>query len=188
MVARYRSGVRVIGGRWKGRRIPVSDLVGLRPTPDRIRETLFNWLQFRLEGALCLDLFAGSGALSFEALSRGASKVVAVDSRQQVIDNLGATRHLLGADALQLVHDEAQIVLSTSAPAQFDIVFVDPPFDHPLHNVVCALLQKNRWLSPAALVYVEAAKDSELEHPQCWSLLKTKCSGNVQYMLLRANN
>lgn len=184
MVTKYRNGVRITGGRWKGRKIAVSDLAELRPTADRIRETLFNWLQFRIDGAVCLDLFAGSGILSFEALSRGASSVVAVDSQQEVIDSLKKTRHLLGANTLQLVHDEAQRLLSTSVQTQFDIVFIDPPFNHILHSVVCKLLHENRWLAPTALVYIEAAKGSKLEYPQCWSVLKTKCSGNVQYMLL----
>lgn len=163
-------------------------MAGLRPTPDRIRETLFNWLQFQIAGAACLDLFAGSGAMSFEALSRGASKVVAIDYRQEIIDSLGEIRNSLGAEALHLVCDRTQTVLSTRALRQFDIVFIDPPFDHLIHNEVCKLLQDNGWLSAAALVFIEAAKDSKLDHPHSWSLLKAKRSGNVKYLLLRADD
>ena len=188
MVVKYRTGVRIIGGRWRGRRIPVSDLAGLRPTPGRIRETLFNWLRSEINGAVCLDLFAGSGALSFEALSRGAARVVGVDHRREVIDSLAQTRELLGADTLQLVCDEAQKMLSRPALTQFDIVFIDPPFAQPIQDIICVRLQDNAWLAPAALIYVEAAKDSELEFPHSWSLLKSKCSGNVQYRLLRAGD
>lgn len=187
-MAKYRDGVRIIGGRWKGTKIPVFDVAGLRPTTDRIRESLFNWLQFDVEGASCLDLFAGSGALSLEALSRGAGKAVAVDNRREVIDNLERIRNRLGIDNLHLLHNDAQSLLSTPAQSRFNIVFIDPPFDQQLQNTVCALLQENSWLSPAALVYIEAATASELVPPCSWSLLKSKRAGNVQYKLLRAGD
>lgn len=185
-MGRYGSGVRIIGGRWGGRRIPVADIPGLRPTSDRIRETVFNWLQPQLKGALCLDLFAGSGALAFEALSRGASGVVAVDSRREVAESLHATRSLLGADALEVVRERAERFLVDRAGRRFDVVFIDPPFDLELHKIVCELLQRNGWLSDAALIYVEAALDGEPRYPRQWRPLKRARAGKVSYGLLQA--
>ena len=184
MVGRYRSGVRIIGGRWKGRRIPVPDVPGLRPSSDRIRETLFNWLQSRIEGAACLDLFAGSGVLGLEALSRGASRVLAVDSLGCCIDGLTEVRTLLGAESLQLQHDRAERMLSKPPDSRFDIVFVDPPFDLAIHERVFELLEQNAWLSADALIYVESAARTKLNYPIGWSLLKHNRAGNVNYDLL----
>lgn len=188
MRASYKTGVRIIGGRWKGRRIPVSSLPGLRPTSDRTRETVFNWLQPRIAGAKCLDLFAGSGVLTFEALSRGAAEVVAVDSHRHSIDALRRTAQLLDSQALTVVHGKAERLLAKSAHRQFDIVFVDPPFGLSLYEVVCRLLEENGWLSPAALIYVETAKGYQLVYPDGWSLQKLSHAGNVDYRLLQAGD
>ena len=184
---KYQSGVRIIGGRWKGRRIPVPRIAGLRPTPDRIRETLFNWLQTHITGANCLDLFAGSGALSFEALSRGASRVVAVDCQHQSIAALNHLRAELDAQGLQVRHERAERLLSSPPDSTFGIVFVDPPFELQSHQFVCSSLQENGWLSPAALIYVETAEKSDFSHPDSWSVLRCKRAGNVAYRLLQAS-
>lgn len=161
-------------------------LAGLRPTSDRIRETLFNWLQPYIAGTKCLDLFAGSGALSFEALSRGASEVVAVDCQRQSIAALNRLRMELAAQGLQVLHERAERFLSSPPDSPFGIVFVDPPFDLQVHQSVCSSLQENGWLSPAALIYVESAVNSDFVDPDCWSVLRHKRAGNVTYRLLQA--
>ena len=188
MRTKPKSGVRIIAGRWRGRKIPVSDLPGLRPTTDRTRETLFNWLQYKIGGARCLDLFAGSGVLSFEALSRGAAEVIAVDSNSQTVRALRETGQLLDTRGLTVVHDTAERWLSKPAHCQFDIVFVDPPFELEVSEAVCGLLDKNGWLSPAARVYVEAPKDYELVYPPSWSPQKSGRAGNVDYRLYEAGD
>ena len=185
MVSKYRTGVRIIGGKWKGRRIPVPDVPGLRPTSDRIRETLFNWLQPNVAGAACLDLFAGSGALGLEALSRNATSVLAVDSQRRCIDGLAQVCVLLGTESLQTRHDRAERVLSKPADTRFDIVFIDPPFDLLIYDRVFELLQQNAWLATDAVIYVESAVGIELKYPDRWSLLKHNQVGNVNCDLLQ---
>ncbi|WFE67832.1 16S rRNA (guanine(966)-N(2))-methyltransferase RsmD [Thiomicrospira sp. R3] len=125
--------IRIIGGEWRGRKLPVVSQSGLRPTSDRMRETLFNWLQFELPGARCLDAFAGTGALGFEALSRGAASVVFVDKNAEVVRQLTANSQLLNARNAQVFHADSQawlsqLVLSSSYLDALDIVFIDPPF------------------------------------------------------------
>ena len=181
-----RNSVRIIGGRWKGRKIPVPRLAGLRPTPDRVRETLFNWLQPHIGGAACLDLFAGSGVLSLEALSRGASRVVAVDCHHKSVESLSNFRREPGADGLHVHHGRAERFLSAAPAGTFEIVFVDPPFDLPIRQSVCTSLQENGWLSPAALIYVETAGNDDFIYPDSWKLLQHKRAGNVTYRLLQA--
>ncbi len=186
MPGKYRSGVRIIGGRWKGKKVPVPRLAGIRPTSDRTRETLFNWLQPHISGAKCLDLFAGSGALSFEALSRGASEVVAVDCQRQCVAALHHLSGELDAHELQVRHQRAERFLSSPPDSTFGIVFVDPPFELQIHQSICSSLQDNGWLSPAALIYVETAELSEFVHPDCWTVLRHKQAGNVAYGLWQA--
>ena len=188
MRTKPKSGVRIIAGRWRGRQIPVSNLPGLRPTSDRTRETLFNWLQYEIDDAKCLDLFAGSGVLSFEALSRGAAEVVAVDRQSQTVRALRETGRLLDSSDLTVVHAKAERWLANPAHCRFDIVFVDPPFERVLSETVCGLLDKNDWLSPAAKIYVETPKGYELTHPASWSLWKSGRAGNVDYKLYQAGD
>jgi 16S rRNA (guanine966-N2)-methyltransferase len=147
--------VRIIAGRWRGTRLPVPEASGLRPSADRVRETLFNWLQPKLPGARVLDLFAGSGALALEALSRGASEALLVERDPTLVENLhavigrlqaGTEAHVLRADALAL--------LRTPLHGRFDVVFVDPPFDAGLWNQVLEVLPP--WLADEAWLYLEA--------------------------------
>ncbi len=186
-----RNSVRIIGGGWRGRRVSFPDLPGLRPTPDRVRETLFNWLQQRVAGARCLDLFAGSGALGLEALSRGASHVVFVeqavaaaralkeqlirfggDRRAQVIE-MGATRYLRASP-----HDGKP----------FDIVFMDPPFGRAALAEYVPLLEAGTWVDSGGLVYLENEKAAGVpELPPRWELLKSKSAGEVGYHLARVH-
>lgn len=178
--------VRIIGGRWRGRRVNFAAVPGLRPTPDRVRETVFNWLAPRLEGAQALDLFAGSGAFGFEALSRGAGRAVLVDADPAVAANLRQQGELLGADGLQVVRSDVLAFLSGAA-SPFDLVFVDPPYGKGLLARCCTALQERGWLQPEALVYLEAeAELGEPVLPADWELLRSKRAGQVGYHLARA--
>jgi 16S rRNA (guanine966-N2)-methyltransferase len=179
--------LRIIGGRYRGRKLPVPAQPGLRPTGDRVRETLFNWLAPVIEGAHCLDLFAGSGALGFEAASRGAAEVVMVEQAAPVVRMLEANAKLLGASVLRVVQGDALRWLE--GPAQtFDIVFLDPPFAVAgLLQRACDLLEARRWLAPRALVYLEAPAPDDLPAlPGTWELLRDKRTGQVRYALAGA--
>jgi 16S rRNA (guanine966-N2)-methyltransferase len=175
--------IRIIGGTWRGRKLKVPDMDGLRPTPDRVRETLFNWLQQVIVGAHCLDLFAGSGALGFEALSRGAASVV-------MVDHLGSVIDLLREEASKLEAVNAEIYRA-SVPQQlktpdrpFDIVFIDPPFQENMLLPCCAWLEENSFLAEGAYIYLEAKETvAAAMLPPNWKLLKSKKAGNVAYHL-----
>jgi 16S rRNA (guanine966-N2)-methyltransferase len=178
------SRVRIIGGRWRGVPLAFPALPALRPTPDRVRETLFNWLQHVVVGARCLDLFAGSGALGIEALSRGATAVDFVDRDpvignhlEQVLRHLGVPQpSVTNADALQFL---------SAAPRRFEIVFLDPPYAAGLLEPVCARLAQG-WLVPDAHIYVECPADSPLPVlPAGWVVHRAKRAGQVGYHLLR---
>ena len=177
--------VRIIGGRWRGRRVPFLATDGLRPTPDRVRETLFNWLQQRLPGSRCLDLFAGSGGLGIEALSRGASQVVFVERNRAQVAMLKDCLHTLGAGSCgHVVCDEAHRWLSrTQNP--FDVVFVDPPFDGNLHEPVFAAIANNGIIREGSAVYVESHRSGDYSVPINWQLEKDKSAGVVSYRLYR---
>ena len=178
--------LRIIGGQWRGIPITFPPKSALRPTPDRVRETLFNWLQPTIVGARCLDLFAGSGALGFEALSRGAREVVCVDSDRDIVRHLHATASRLRAEGFDAVMSDALDFLSTGR-GTYDVVFLDPPY---ASNVLAAALNKLAagWLSPAALVYVEAPADAGVPPlPNGWSVHRSKSAGQVGYHLVRAS-
>ena len=181
-----RNSVRIIGGAWRGRRLAFPDLPGLRPTPDRVRETLFNWLQYYIVGTRCLDLFAGSGALGFEALSRGAREVVFVEQAAAAADNLRARLlHLDAAAAAKILQMDAGHFLRTE-PQAFDIVFLDPPFGKDALPEYVALLNTGGWLKVGSLVYLENAKSAGPPRlPAHWELLKSKSAGEVGYYLAR---
>lgn len=177
--------VRIIAGRWRGRRLLIPDVKGLRPTPDRVRETLFNWLAPFMEGARCLDLFTGSGVLGFEALSRGAAYVEMVDQSAEVVKLLQDELALFGAENAMVYRAE---VPKAWHPAvyPFDIVFLDPPYQENLLLPTCRYLEENGFLADAAYIYLEAhqvIKDNEL--PANWRLLKSQRAGHVFYHLAR---
>jgi 16S rRNA (guanine966-N2)-methyltransferase len=178
--------LRIIGGRWRGSRIVFPPLAAIRPSPDRVRETLFNWLQQPIVGARCLDLFAGSGALGLEALSRGAAHVTFVDREPQIGRHLSQTLERLGSRDATVVVEDAQRFLSR--PAQpFDIVFLDPPFDSGALEQVGGRLQG--WLAPGGYVYVECPAERSLAIlPAHWAVQRTKRAGQVGYHLLRASD
>jgi 16S rRNA (guanine966-N2)-methyltransferase len=173
--------VRIIGGRWRGRRVVVSDVAALRPTPDRVRETLFNWLAAALPGARCLDLYAGTGVLGLEALSRGASQAVFVECAGPVAAALESSLRELGAAGASVVQADAADYLRGPASA-FDIVFLDPPYGTGLGNL-CTLLDRG-WLAQGARVYLESnRRDPSPELPVHWRLLREKTAGQVRFAL-----
>jgi 16S rRNA (guanine966-N2)-methyltransferase len=180
--------VRIISGQWRRRQLRVPDIDGLRPTPDRVRETLFNWLRGSIEGARCLDLYAGSGALGFEAASRGASKVLLVEKHEGAVISLREQAAELGAEQIQVVHaDVSRWLRGTSTP--FDIVFLDPPFGSIDLGELCARLERGSWLAPGALVYLETgAAPQALELPPGWQFLQRQKAGQVMYHLAAAGN
>jgi 16S rRNA (guanine966-N2)-methyltransferase len=175
--------VRIIGGDWRSRRISFPDHQGLRPSADRVRETLFNWLGQELRGLACLDLFAGSGALGFEALSRGADAVVMVESSRRVCEALRRNAELLGAKNLQL-HCADALEFATAAAGQetarFDLVFLDPPFGSTL--LAQALPRIVPLLKPGARVYVEDA--TVFSDSGAWRILKRGRAGQVHFNLV----
>lgn len=189
-MARAEAGrLRIIGGRWRGRRLPVAHQPGLRPTPDRVRETLFNWLSPYIVGSRCLDCFAGSGALGLEAASRGAAEVVLIERSQPLVHVLRANLAVLaGSDpresGIQVVHADALDWLARTPALPFDICFLDPPFAAMLLGDAAGLLATHGWLAPSALVYLEAAKADGLPSlPDGWTLRRDKEAGQVRYAL-----
>ncbi|MEJ2361941.1 MAG: 16S rRNA (guanine(966)-N(2))-methyltransferase RsmD [Gammaproteobacteria bacterium] len=182
---RGQQSLRIIAGQWRSRKIVFPDLPQLRPTPDRVRETLFNWLMPVISGARCLDLFAGSGALGLEALSRGAAEVVFVDSDRQVQAYLNDTLRLLGAGNASVVQSEALRYLAQPAQA-FDIVFLDPPYQSELLQPCCQALESQVWLGPHAHIYIETASQQPTPQlPGNWTVLREKTAGQVCYRLAR---
>lgn len=180
--------VRIIAGEWRGRKLAVADLPGLRPSSDRVRETLFNWLREVLPCARCLDLFTGSGALGLEAASRGANQVLLVDNQRQVVDTLrGHVQLLKAAERVQIVHSDALAWLRQGPPEQpFKIVFLDPPFADGLLPACIAELSKPGWLADNAWIYIERARDSALpELPAHWQIHRETQTKQVSAVLLQ---
>ena len=174
-----RNRVRIIAGKWRSRIVRFPAAAQLRPTPDRVRETLFNWLGQRLDGLACLDLFAGSGALGFEALSRGAARVVMVERDRSVAAGLRESARVLEAQGLEVVESEALAYLKRCAE-RFDVAFVDPPYESQL--AASALEELPRHLNPGARAYVESAAPLEAAGP--WRTLREDRAGAVRYALL----
>ena len=175
--------LRIIAGTWRGRRFRFTAQADIRPTPDRVRETLFNWLRERVKGARCLDLCAGSGALGLEALSRGAARVHFVESDAAAVRDLRARLIEWSAEGGTVERMDALRYLRTK-PEPFDIVFLDPPFAAGLLRAAAQLLEDREWLAPGALIYVESSARVELpELPQSWRLTKTDRAGEVAYQL-----
>lgn len=176
--------LRIIGGIWRGRRLRFPPQEEIRPTPDRVRETLFNWLGPRVVGARCLDLFAGSGALGLEALSRGAAKVIFVERDGVAVRELRARLAEWGAVGGEVEHLDAVRFLGSPA-RPFEIVFLDPPFASGLLTQVATRLENEHWLSADARIYVETDADTGLPAlPATWQITKTKQAGAVGYHLL----
>jgi len=176
--------LRIIGGDWRSRQLSFVDAPGLRPTPARVRETVFNWLQYEIFGKQCLDLYAGSGALGFEAASRGAKSVVQVESNAQACRSLKDNAIALSADdRIKVVQSDVLRYLEGEATA-FDVVFLDPPFGLNLVIQTCRLLEDNGWLAKHAKIYVETERHFDFSGmPENWRQLKSKSAGEVGYHL-----
>lgn len=178
------SSLRIIGGRWRSRKISFTEAPGLRPTGERIRETLFNWLAPNINGSNCLDLYAGSGILGLEALSRGAAQCTALDNNRAVTQQLKANCDLLRAGLTVINADCANFLANPRDDTRFDLAFVDPPFAQGLHTESCRLLEQNGWLKDNALIYCElSSSDITFVSPPNWQLQKDKIAGGVRYML-----
>ena len=176
--------LRIIGGQWRGRKLLFTATEGLRPTSDRVRETLFNWLAATTADARCLDLFAGSGALGLEALSRGASHCSFVDAAATSVDNIRQHLHSLDCQQAQTFKKDALRWLQQATDQPFDIVFLDPPFGKNLLGPSCELLASSGLLADGAQIYVEAAvREAEPAMPTHWTLRKNKQAGAVRYRL-----
>ncbi len=177
--------VRIIGGQWRSRRIRFATVEGVRPTPDRIRETLFNWLQGAVPGSRCLDLFAGSGALGLEALSRGAAQVTFVERDPRVVASLREALAMLAAGHGRVVAADAFAFLA-GPPEPYDVVFLDPPFARGWLGDLCTLLEDRGWLAPHAWIYLEcAARDGLPALPPGWTEWRHARAGEVGAFLAR---
>jgi 16S rRNA (guanine966-N2)-methyltransferase len=181
--------LRIIGGKWRSRKISFLDQEGLRPTTDPTRETLFNWLASVIVDANCLDLFAGSGALSFEAVSRGAKHVVTIDNSRKVINKLQENAKLLDAENITFLCLKIPNDLDKIPQHKYDVVFVDPPFHHNFINPTFAALATSNLLAPHALIFAEVEKKlaKSVIFPTNWQIIHHKFAGQVSYYLLQAS-
>ncbi|MCH9697984.1 MAG: 16S rRNA (guanine(966)-N(2))-methyltransferase RsmD [Gammaproteobacteria bacterium] len=184
MAKSYRNQVSIIAGQWRGSKISVVDFEDLRPTSGRIKETLFNWLQFEIRGLTCLDLFAGSGALGFEAASRGAEKVIMVERQPKICRHLELTAQRLEAKQINVFCNSALDFLG-SDQLVYDLVFLDPPFRSDLLDEVCQTLEESGILAENAKIYLETAKSNHPHLPTTWTILHSKSAGDVNYKLLQ---
>ncbi|MBU1190642.1 MAG: 16S rRNA (guanine(966)-N(2))-methyltransferase RsmD [Gammaproteobacteria bacterium] len=180
--------VRIVGGQWRGRKLSFPDLPGLRPTPDRVRETLFNWLAPVIAGSRCLDLFAGSGALGFEAASRGAAEVVLVERDPAIAKSLREQAQLLRAETVEIMQADALQYLQ-GTPRKFDILLLDPPFEKGLLESALAALAPDQ-LASVSWIYLEAERALGSEQlsallPEGFELYRSKATGQVGYHLAR---
>ena len=180
------STIRIIGGEWRGRKLPVLDVPGLRPSGDRCRETLFNWLQAHVAGADCVDLFAGSGALGLEAASRGAASVIMIEKNLAVVSCLDLNIHHLHATQARVLECDALDWLSKAAPASVDILFVDPPFDEGLMPAVMELIRRTDCVRPGGFIYFETPKSRDAVEPgPGWKPWREKVMGRVRMQLFQ---
>jgi 16S rRNA (guanine966-N2)-methyltransferase len=178
--------VRIIGGKWRGTRLRVRDLPGLRPSGDRSRETLFNWLQMHLRGAECVDLFAGSGVLGLEAASRGAARVTLLEKSKPAADEIRESLTRLKAQQVELIQGDALAWLAQCEPHSLDIVFIDPPFGAGLETRALELLTGRHCVREGGFVYVETALDSPgLAPGPDWEIAREQVMGDVRMRLLK---
>ena len=177
--------VRIIGGKWRGTRLPVPDLPGLRPSGDRSRETLFNWLQADIHGATCVDLFAGSGVLGLEAASRGAAEVTLIEKSRLAASVLRESLQKLDAHQVRIVQADAIEWLAACEPRSLDIVFIDPPFSSGLHNRAIESLTAGDCVRKGGLVYLETPREMPAPAPPTgWEIAREKLLGEVRMQLL----
>ncbi|RUO81122.1 16S rRNA (guanine(966)-N(2))-methyltransferase RsmD [Idiomarina tyrosinivorans] len=175
---------RIIAGQWRGRKFPIADAEGLRPTTDRVRETVFNWLQPVVVDSQCLDLFAGSGSLGFEAASRGAKFVTFIEKQSAVARQLQRNIQTLGEPQLQAIEADALQWLQHTPAAPYSLIFLDPPFQQQLLMPAIELLQQPGYTEPGSYIYIEHEKGLALALPPHWQILKDKTFGQVQSTLI----
>lgn len=179
--------VRIIAGEWRSRKLPVADVPGLRPSTDRVRETVFNWLQHAVIQAECLDLFAGTGAFGFEAASRGAKEVTMLEINTQALSGLKQSVELLKTNKIRVQHGDALKWLSMTTQA-FDIIFVDPPFDKNLSSQTLKALNDSACLKSGSLIYLEEAKQAiKTVIPDNMEMLKEGKTSHVRYALFKVS-
>jgi len=180
--------LRIVAGKWRTRLLDIADVPGLRPTSERIRETLFNWLAPTITGSRCLDLFAGTGALGLEALSRGAAHVVFVEKSRKAAETLERNIDLVEAASAATVHRKDAFEFTVqNGPGPFEVVFLDPPFTADMLDDLCRLLDQGSLLAKGALIYIEEDNAKpKVNLPTGWQTLRTKTAGNVRYSLLNA--
>lgn len=182
--AEPRQTLRIIGGQWRGRKLPFVGAEGLRPTGDRIRETLFNWLMPDLPGARCLDVFSGSGALGLEALSRGAESATLLELNAQAATQIGQNLRLLQSDRGRVVQtDSLSWLQQQNTGSPYDVVFLDPPFQQDLWQASIEALEINGWLAQDAAIYIETPRNAPLSTPTHWHLHREKHAGGVSFRL-----
>lgn len=180
------NSVRIIAGKWRGRKLVFPEIEGLRPTPDRVRETVFNWLQSQIRDAQVLDLYAGSGAFGFEALSRGAGYVLFVEQNPTVASQLKQNLNSLKAENAEVIQTDALQFLQRNVHKQFDIVILDPPYAKNLLAPSFQYLQNQAWLQQNAYIYFEAESSlKNLALPKNWHMHRSKQAGQVGYHLAR---
>jgi len=181
--------IRIIAGQWRGRRLPVLKYSGLRPTTDRVRETLFNWLMHDISGSKCLDVFAGTGVLGLECLSRGAEFVQFIESNSLAVNSIERSSEAFNSNKTSdslLINADAISVLHKTSVLKFDIVFLDPPFNEGLIELSASLLEENSWLSDQAIIYVEwDVNRPEIKLPSNWVRFKSDKVGQSAYSLYR---
>ncbi len=176
--------IRIIGGLWRGRKLSVADEEELRPTTDRIRETLFNWLQTIISGANCLDLFAGTGSLSFEALSRGAASSILIEQNSSLLALLKENKKALAAENAKIENCDG-IEWLRKCHQSFDIIFLDPPFHQGFIDEACQLIRQSNCLKATGLLYIESEVNQKV--PTGFSIYKQKTTAQVQYGLYKLN-
>ena len=178
--------VRIIGGKWRGTRLPVPDIPGLRPSGDRSRETLFNWLRADIHGSSCIDLFAGSGVLGLEAASRGAAQVTLIEKSRVAASVLRESLQKLDAHQVRIVQADAIEWLAGCDPRSLDIVFIDPPFSSGLHSRAIELLTEGDCVKKGGLVYLETPRELPAPAPPPgWEISREKLLGEVRMQLLK---
>jgi len=186
------SQLRIIAGRWRGRKISFPTNLSIRPSPDRVRETVFNWLAPYIMNSRCLDLYAGSGALGFEALSRGSSSLVFVDIEQAIINTFEIHHQTLkieseiGENAVTYVKSDAQAYLSTLDDTKFDLIFLDPPYQQDMIPAIINIIDSKELVNSDGIIYIEMAKSETFpEVPANWKLIKNKVMSQVACYLIQ---
>ena len=181
--------LRIVGGEWRSRQLSIANVEGLRPTPDRIRETLYNWLTGWVAGARCLDAFSGTGALGLEALSRGASHVTFVEFSPIAAKQLKENLQLLKCTNCEVIQADANQWLSQKATQPYNLIFLDPPFHKGMVAPICEQLHVNGYLAENALVYIESEVGLGMpDVPSCWAVMKEKTAGQVTCRLFQTGD